>query len=76
MVEKVKTSISVPELQRMLGLGKTASYWLLKKGYFETIIAGRKIRVLRDSFEEWYKNQTHYKKTEDYIGGSEDGINC
>ena len=61
-----KKSISVPEMRRMLGLGKTASYWLVKKGYFKTIIAGGKMRVMLDSFEEWYQNQTHYKKVDTY----------
>lgn len=61
-----KKSISVPEMRRMLGLGKTASYWLVKKGYFRTITAGGKMRVMLDSFEEWYQNQTHYKKVATY----------
>lgn len=61
-----KKSMSVPEMRRMLGLGKTASYWLVKKGYFQTITAGGKMRVMIDSFEEWYSNQTHYKKSGTY----------
>lgn len=59
-----KKSMSVPEMRRILGLGKTDSYWLVKKHYFETIIVGRKMRVLVDSFEEWYVNQLHYKKVD------------
>ena len=31
---KTKKSISVPEMGRMLGLGKVESYWLVKKNYF------------------------------------------
>lgn len=61
-----KTSMSVPEMRRLLGLGKTASYWLAKKGYFKTVIAGGKIRVIIDSFEAWYSSQTHYKKSGTY----------
>lgn len=68
-----KKSISVPEMRRILGLGKTESYWLIKKGYFKTIMLFGKIRVMTDSFEEWYANQFHYKKTDgsrrDRIGG-------
>ena len=75
MDQKAKTSFSVPELQRMLGMGKTNSYWLLKKGYFDTVVAGGKIRVLCDSFEAWYENQTHYKKVKSYTGGEQDGLN-
>lgn len=57
-----KKSMSVREMGRMLGLGKTNSYWLVKKHYFETILVAGKMRVLVDSFEDWYQNQTHYKK--------------
>ena len=59
-----KKSISVPEIRRILGLGKTESYWLIKKGYFKTIMLFGKIRVMTDSFEEWYANQFHYKKVD------------
>ena len=54
--------MSVREMGQMLGLGKTNSYWLVKKHYFETILVAGKMRVLVDSFEDWYQNQTHYKK--------------
>ena len=30
-----RTSMSVLEMGRMLGLGKTESYWLIKKNYFK-----------------------------------------
>lgn len=59
-----KKSISVPEMRAMLGIGKTESYWLLKKKLFETVIVFGKIRVLVDSFEAWYANQTWYKKVD------------
>lgn len=59
-----KKSISVPEMRAMLGIGKTESYWLLKKKYFETVVVFGKIRVLVDSFEAWYANQTWYKKVD------------
>lgn len=59
-----KKSMSVMEMGRMLGLKKTNSYWLVKKGWFETVIVAGKMRVLVDSFEDWYQNQTHYKKVE------------
>lgn len=59
-----KKSMSVPEMQRMLGLGKTESYWIVKKNYFETVIVAGKMRVMIDSFEGWYANQLHYKKVD------------
>lgn len=75
MMNSKKTSMSVPEMQKMLGMGKTNSYHLLKKGYFQTIIVGKNIRILVDSFEEWYQSQTHYKKVHECVGGESDGIN-
>lgn len=63
-----KKSISVPELQRMLGLKKGAAYWLIKQGHFETVIVGNKMRVMLDSFEEWIAQravlETTYSATE------------
>ena len=57
-----KRSMSVREMRRLLGLGKTESYWLVKKNYFDTVIIAGKMRVMIESFENWYANQLHYKK--------------
>lgn len=65
-----KKSMSVPEMRRILGLGKTESYWLIKKKYFETIVVAGKMRIMIDSFEEWYANQLHYKKVDGTPQGS------
>lgn len=46
-----RTSMSVPEMGRMLGLGKTESYWLIKKNYFKTILVGNTMRVMIDSLK-------------------------
>lgn len=59
-----RTSMSVLEMGRMLGLGKTESYWLIKKNYFKTILVGNTMRVMIDSFEEWYANQFKYQKVD------------
>ena len=32
-----KTTMSVREMQHLLGLGKTDSYWLLHKNFFEVM---------------------------------------
>ena len=61
---KTKKSISVPEMGRMLGLGKVESYWLVKKNYFITIQVAGRMRVMLDSFEDWYAGQFHYKKVD------------
>ncbi len=76
--QRVKTSMSVPEMGKMLGLGKVESYWpemadllglksgtaydLVKRGYFETTLIDRRIRIITSSFEAWYQKQTHYVK--------------
>ena len=57
-----KKSMSVREMRRLLGIGKTESYWLVKKNYFDTVIIGGKMRVMIESFENWYANQLHHKK--------------
>ena len=54
-----KKSMSVREMRR---LGKTEAYWLVKKNYFDTVIIAGKMRVMIESFENWYANQLHYKK--------------
>ena len=59
--QRVKTSMSVPEMGKMLGLGKVESYWLVKKNYFKTIQVAGRMRVMLDSFEDWYAGQFHYK---------------
>lgn len=50
-----KKSMSVPEMGRLLGLKKTESYYLLHKGFFESTTIGNNMRVMVDSFEDWYR---------------------
>ena len=57
-----KTRISVPEMQRLLGMKKVEAYWLVKQKRFQTVLVGGKMRVLLDSFEDWYSGQFHYRK--------------
>lgn len=66
-----RTSMSVPEMGRMLGLCKTEAYWLIKKNYFKTITVGGNMRVMLDSFENWYANQFWYKKVDGTPPGEE-----
>lgn len=73
--QRAKTSMSVMEMGKMLGLSKTEAYWLVKKNYFSTVIAGKRMRVMVDSFESWYASQNHYKKVGVHKGGIGDGIN-
>lgn len=59
-----KTSVSVPEMRRLLGMKKVEAYWLVKQGRFKVILVGGKMRIMLDSFEDWYGRQFHYKKVD------------
>ena len=66
-----KTSMSVAEMRAILGIGKTESYWLIKKNCFKTVLVNGKMRVMINSFEEWYANQFKLKK----VDGTPPGAN-
>lgn len=68
---KKRTSMSVMEMGRLLGLGKTESYYLVKKNYFKVVTVGTTMRVMLPSFEEWYANQSFYKKVDGPEPGSQ-----
>ena len=57
-----KKTMSVREMGKLLGLKKVESYWLVHKEYFETILVTGKMRVVIDSFENWYARQVKYHK--------------
>lgn len=66
---RLKNTMSVPEMRRLLGLKKTGSYWLVHRNFFETKIIDGKMRVDIESFEKWYANQVKHKK----VNGEEPG---
>lgn len=41
-----KTSISVPEMQRLLGMKKVEAYWLVKQGRFKVILVGGQLSLV------------------------------
>lgn len=43
---KKRTSMSVMEMGKLLGLGKTESYYLVRKNYFKVITVGTTMRVM------------------------------
>lgn len=57
-----KQTISVMELGRLLGLGRTAVYRLVNKCRFKTYLVLGVMRIDVESFEDWYAGQFHYKK--------------
>ena len=71
METKLKKTISVRDMGRLLGLQKVESYWLVHKNRFETILVNGKMRIIKDSFEKWYANQVKYKKIDGSPPGEE-----
>ena len=63
------TTMTVQAMGRMLGLKKTESYYLLHKHHFQTVTINHQLRVVRDSFEQWYEHQEKYRK----VNGPEPG---
>lgn len=59
-----KKTMSVPDVMRILGLGKAATYRLINQCRFKTCLVMGKMRVDVDSFEDWYSGQFHYEKEE------------
>lgn len=66
-----KKTMSVPDVMRILGLGKTATYRLINQCRFKTYLVLGKMRVDVDSFEDWYAGQFHYEK----VNGERPGKN-
>ena len=64
MDSRRKTTMSVREMGTSLGLKKVDSYWLVQKEYFKTILVNGKMRVVIESFEEWYAGQVKYRKVD------------
>src|SRR5699024_11356613 len=61
---KKKTSISVREMRQILGLNKVESYWLVHQNRFRTIVAAGRMRIMLDSFEEWYAGRSEEHTSE------------
>ena len=68
---EAKTTMSVMEMGKLLGLQRTDSYWLVNKHFFKTVQISGKTRVDVKSFNKWYDNQVKYH----LIGGRPPGSN-
>lgn len=62
MEARPKTTMSVREMGKLLGLKKVDSYWLVHKEYFDTILVNGRMRIVIESFEKWYAGQVKYHK--------------
>lgn len=47
----------VEEIAKMLDIGRSSAYNLVREGHFKTVRIGTSIRVSRKSFDEWLDNQ-------------------
>ena len=61
MLQAMKNSFPVRELQKMFGIKKTDSYWILKNRGIQTVTVNREMRILKESFWNWYSHQTKYR---------------
>lgn len=66
-----RSTMSVPEMRKLLGLKKTDSYWLVHKNFFKTEVIGGMMWIDLVSFEKWYANQVKYKKVDGEEPGKE-----
>lgn len=58
-------TITMPEIERLIGVHRNTVYGLVRAGHFETVKTARTTLIKRDSFERWYQGQSRYKKMAD-----------
>lgn len=47
----------VEDIARILDIGRSSAYNLVREGHFKTVRVGSAIRISRKSFNEWLENQ-------------------
>ncbi len=47
----------VEDIAKILGIGRSSAYNLVKAGHFRTILIGSSIRISRKSFDEWLEKK-------------------
>ena len=64
--ELEKASMTMPQMARLLGITRDEVYAIIGKkknrDVFNVIVVADKKRVMLDSFEAWYQNQSKYQK--------------
>ena len=48
-----KRTYTVEEIARILGIGRTSAYILVKEGHFKIVRIGNAIRISKKSFDAW-----------------------
>ena len=56
-VAETKRTYTVEEIAKLLSIGRTTAYALVKEGHFKTVRIGSAIRVSKQSFDEWLDRQ-------------------
>lgn len=56
-VAETKRTYTVEEIAKLLSIGKTTAYALVKEGHFKTVRIGSAIRISKQSFDEWLERQ-------------------
>ncbi len=52
-----KRTYTVDEIARILNIGRTTAYSLVKEGHFKIVRIGSAIRISKQSFDEWLDRQ-------------------
>ena len=56
-VAESKRTYTVEEIAKLLSIGKTTAYALVKEGHFKIVRIGSAIRISKQSFDEWLDRQ-------------------
>ena len=56
-VAETKRTYTVEEIAKLLSIGRTTAYALVKEGHFKTVRIGSEIRISKQSFDEWLDRQ-------------------
>ncbi|MDQ1147047.1 excisionase family DNA binding protein [Bacillus sp. SORGH_AS 510] len=52
-----KEILDVSDIQNILGIGRRQAYELVNSGQFHTVRIGRRIKISRDTFNNWLKGR-------------------
>ena len=56
-VAETKRTYTVEKIAKLLSIGKTTAYALVKEGHFKIVRIGSAIRISKQSFDEWLDRQ-------------------
>lgn len=48
-----RRTYTVEDIARVLGIGRTSAYNLVREGHFKVVRIGNAIRISKKSFDEW-----------------------